>query len=48
MSVVECVQSNILRQYEVIDDKNDEPVNRLLNTVDMSHEVQGICKNKHC
>lgn len=48
VSVVKCVQSNILRQYKVIDDKNDEPVSRLLNTVDTSHEVQRICKNKHC
>lgn len=42
MSVVKCVESNILRQYKVIDDKDHEPVSRLLNTVDMSHEVQGI------
>lgn len=33
VGVVECVRSNVLRQYEVVGDKDSEPVARLLSTV---------------
>lgn len=33
VGVVECVRSNVLRQYEVVGDKDGEPVGRLLSTV---------------
>lgn len=33
VGVVECVRSNVLRQYEVISDKDMSPVGRLLTTV---------------
>ncbi|KAL9119077.1 MAG: hypothetical protein Q9187_004369 [Circinaria calcarea] len=33
VGVVECVRSNVVRQYEVIADKDGEPVSRLFSTV---------------
>ncbi|KAI9832674.1 MAG: hypothetical protein M1819_004259 [Sarea resinae] len=33
VGVVECVRSNVLRQYEVVGDKDGEPVARLFSTV---------------
>jgi len=33
VGVVECVRSNVLRQYEVVADKDGEPVARLFSTV---------------
>lgn len=35
VGVVECVRSNVLRQYEVISDKDMAPVARLLTTIGM-------------
>ncbi|KAF2402350.1 curved DNA-binding protein [Trichodelitschia bisporula] len=40
VGVVECVSRNVLRQYEVVADKEGEPVSRLFTTV-----VQAITKN---
>lgn len=48
VGVVECVRSNVLRQYEVVGDKDGEPVGRLLSTVGKSAGVQRSCKNTHC
>lgn len=36
VGVVECVRSNVLRQYEVVADKDAAPVARLLTTIGMS------------
>lgn len=36
VGVVECVRSNVLRQYEVVADKDAAPVARLLSTIGMS------------
>ncbi|KAI9773635.1 MAG: Curved DNA-binding protein (42 kDa protein) [Geoglossum simile] len=33
MGVVECVRGNVLRQYEVVGDKDGEPVARLFSTI---------------
>ncbi|KAI4190056.1 MAG: hypothetical protein L6R41_001022 [Letrouitia leprolyta] len=33
VGVVECVRSNVLRQYEVVTDKDNAPVARLLSTI---------------
>ncbi|KAL8707865.1 MAG: hypothetical protein Q9220_007149 [cf. Caloplaca sp. 1 TL-2023] len=33
VGVVECVRSNVLRQYEVVTDKDSQPVARLLTTI---------------
>lgn len=33
MGVLECVRSNVFRQYEVVGDKDGEPVSRLFSTV---------------
>ncbi|KAL8731447.1 MAG: hypothetical protein Q9166_003422 [cf. Caloplaca sp. 2 TL-2023] len=33
VGVVECVRSNVLRQYEVVTDKDNSPVARLLTTI---------------
>ena len=33
VGVVECVRSNVVRQYEVIADKDGEPVSRLFSTI---------------
>lgn len=33
IGVVECVRGNVLRQYEVVGDKDGEPVSRLFSTV---------------
>lgn len=33
VGVVECVRSNVLRQYEVVTDKDNAPVARLLTTI---------------
>ena len=33
MGVLECVRANVLRQYEVVGDKDGEPVSRLFSTV---------------
>lgn len=33
--VIECVRSNVLRQYEVVADKDGAPVGRLLTTIGM-------------
>ncbi|KAF2835145.1 curved DNA-binding protein [Patellaria atrata CBS 101060] len=33
VGVVECVRGNVLRQYEVVGDKDNEPVGRLFTTV---------------
>jgi len=33
VGVVECVRGNVFRQYEVVGDKDNEPVGRLLTTV---------------
>lgn len=33
MGVLECVRANVLRQYEVVGDKDGEPVSRLFTTV---------------
>lgn len=35
VGVVECVRGNVLRQYEVVGDKDSEPVCRLFTTVGM-------------
>lgn len=35
VGVVECVRSNVLRQYEVIADKDGAPVSRLFTTIGM-------------
>lgn len=35
VGVVECVRGNVFRQYEVVGDKDGEPVGRLLTTVGM-------------
>lgn len=40
VGVVECVRSNVLRQYEVVGDKDGEPVGRLLSTVGTLPGVQ--------
>lgn len=37
VGVVECVRGNVLRQYEVIGDKDGQPVGRLLTTIGMSN-----------
>lgn len=36
VGVVECVRSNVLRQYEVVTDKDSAPVARLLTTIGKS------------
>lgn len=36
VGVVECVRSNVVRQYEVIADKDGSPVSRLFSTIGMS------------
>jgi ERBB-3 binding protein len=36
VGVVECVRGNVFRQYEVVGDKDGEPVARLLTTIGMS------------
>ncbi len=36
VGVVECVRSNVLRQYEVVADKDAAPIARLLTTIGMS------------
>lgn len=33
VGVVECVRGNVFRQYEVVGDKDNEPVGRLLTTI---------------
>jgi len=33
VGVVECVRGNVFRQYEVVGDKDSEPVGRLLTTI---------------
>ena len=38
--VIECVRSNVLRQYEVVADKDGAPVGRLLTTI-------GTCISRH-
>ena len=40
VGVVECVRSNVLRQYEVVGDKDGEAVGRLLSTVGTLPRVQ--------
>lgn len=45
VGVVECVRSNVLRQYEVVGDKDGEPVARVLSTVGM---IQGHEETFHC
>lgn len=35
VGVIECVRSNVLRQYEVVADKDGAPVGRLLTTIGM-------------
>lgn len=37
VGVVECVRGNVFRQYEVVGDKDNEPVGRLLTTIGKSH-----------
>lgn len=36
VGVVECVRGNVFRQYEVVGDKDNEPVGRLLTTIGKS------------
>ncbi len=36
IGVVECVRGNVLRQYDVVGDKDGEPVGRLLTTIGKS------------
>lgn len=36
VGVVECVRGGVLRQYEVVGDKNNDPVARLFTTIGMS------------
>jgi methionine aminopeptidase len=36
VGIVECVRGNVVRQYEVVGDKDNEPVGRLLTTVGKS------------
>ncbi len=40
VGVVECVRSNVLRQYEVVADKDSAPVARVLSTIGQS---PGLC-----
>ena len=39
VGVVECVRGNVVRQYEVIADKDGAPVSRLFTTIGMFEEV---------
>ena len=39
VGVVECVRSNVLRQYEVVADKDSAPVARVLTTIGESNHV---------
>ena len=48
VGVVECVRSNVLRQYEVVADKDMSPVARLLTTVGKSVRYSMYKKRQHC
>lgn len=39
MGVLECVRANVLRQYEVVGDKDGDPVARLFSTVGELHQL---------
>lgn len=43
VGVIECVRSGVLRQYEVVGDKNNEPVARLFSTIGMSAFCSTMC-----
>jgi methionine aminopeptidase len=44
VGVVECVRGNVFRQYEVVGDKDGEPVARLLTTIGKSHFAIAVAK----
>ena len=46
VGVVECVRGGVLRQYEVIGDKDSEPVARLFTTAGKSEEKESRCHGK--
>lgn len=46
VGIVECVRTGVVRQYEVVGDKDSEPVARLLTTVGMSF-LFFLCRNPY-